>query len=421
MYLLDSGHASTEVAQPGLYLAGGVVRLKLSSAIPQDVEFEICGDVDFSTPAYRNTMAVASERDLATPLGADGRNYFARARSRTKAEIGPWSATSALRGEILSLDFALGDHVLDGIVHPSLNAALAAPAVDFVRVSRAGLVDAKGVLHAFAANKPSVMPGVGAVLFGRAFRNHLTTPLATPPAKGVLPAGWSILNSAGVEAIPTAAGYEAGFAYVDLRLRGTAKAGVLQILFQDERSLAAAPGEDWTASACVRLIAGRSERFGYAHIRCVEAANGRALAATDTALPLQGVSLWATRAVAARSFVQKEATHVGARLSFGVPAGAIDVTLRIAQPQLERARAASPVPILGRLRAADKLTLRPGPAEDRVLVLTDAAGASEIRPWTGEAISIPPRDGAAIARIRLALDEPAAFDAKTSKLSWSRS
>lgn len=418
----DAGYILTAVAPPGLSLTRGMIRLKLSSAIPQDVEFEIsCAADDFSAPVYRNTAAVALERELATPLVADGRNYFARARGRTQAGRGTWSATSTLQGEILLLDFAEAKHVLDGVAHPSLSAALATPTVEFVRASRAGLVDAEGMLHTFAADTPSVLPGVGAVLFGRAFRNHLTMPFDRPPAKGALPAGWSILNSTGVEAIPTVAGYKAGFAHVDLRLRGTAKAGVLQILFQDERSLAAAAGETWTASACVQLVSGRGERFSHKRIRCVEVVDGRALVGANVALSLQGTTLWATRAVATRLFTQRKATHVGARLSFGVPAGGIDVTLRIAQPQLEQAAAASPVPVLGRLRAADRLTLRPGLAEDRVLVLKDVDGVSETRSWTGEALDLTFRDGTTIARIKLALGERAIFDSGTSKLSWSRS
>lgn len=403
------------------FLPASPVQSSMRAVVASEVEISESPE-DFSIPLLRQIVLAGAEAPIPTGLPADGGVYHARQRDYTIAGASPWSAVSApLRAELLRLDFAAGDFVVAGATLPTLAAAQAAGAVGFARPSAAALVDARGEVARFAAGAPAVLSGIGLSVFDRELRNRLPAPLDAPPPADRLPQGWALANSSDAVVTVAASGVEAGLSHVDLRITGVAKAGVLQILLHDDRALAASVGEVWTASACVRLIAGSADRFSYAQIRCVELANAKVRASSDARLALAAGGLWAARVFATRSCADPAITHAGARLAFGVPAGPIDVTLRVAQPQMERASAPSPAPILSDARAADRLSLRLSAPFEGVLVVSASGRADEIRAWSGVEAPVAARvDEAPISALRLLPSRGRAFDPADARLSWSR-
>jgi hypothetical protein len=171
---------------------------------------------------------------------------------------------------------------------------------------------------------------------------------------GTAPNNWAI-NNIGTLTQTLAFGTEFGMPYVDLRLNGTTSTTNIQINFEGGTAIAAASGQTWTSSFYARVSAGSQANIsGFSNVIVERNSGGSALASTGAALTLSS-SL--ERKSFAKTLNQATTAFVNTQLQISTSSGvAIDITLRIYQPQLEQgAFASSPIPTFGAAatRAAD--------------------------------------------------------------------
>jgi uncharacterized protein YmfQ (DUF2313 family) len=244
------------------------------------------------------------------------------------------------------------------------------PNFQFSRASRAWYFDGAGVLSEAAEDEPRYLyDGLGqrteAVLVEAAATNSVANARAggavvgTP---GTLPTGFTVSGAPLALAEVTFTGSEDGLACVELRIAGTlSAAGDLDIAFTTTTATPAVVNDVFTGSFFWRLMSGTNPTNW--QMRFEEYASGGALlvgnqvdlgSATNAALRGQRASSAYTVANASAAFLR----HV-IRLRFA--AGVVNVTLRLAVPQLERGAVATS-PILNPFgapavtnRAADQL------------------------------------------------------------------
>jgi hypothetical protein len=177
---------------------------------------------------------------------------------------------------------------------------------------------------------------------------------AVAGSPGTLPTNWFVL-SLGTLTQTIATGTEYGMPYIDLRFNGTTSTTSLNIAFEAGTQIAALTGQTWTGSMYARLAAGSLSNITNMQIQINER-NGAGSSLAGTAAnftpssTLSRPSVTRTFNQATTAFTSHFATIL---FSSGV---AIDVTLRIYQPQTEQgAFASSAIPTTGSavVRAAD--------------------------------------------------------------------
>jgi uncharacterized protein YmfQ (DUF2313 family) len=219
------------------------------------------------------------------------------------------------------------------------------PNESFSRASRAWYFDGAGVLREAAVDEPRYLYDAAgqrteAVLVEAAATNSVPNARAggavvgTP---GVLPTGFTVSGAPLALAEITFVGAEDGLPCVELRIAGTlGAAGDLDIAFTTSTATPAVMNDVFTGSFFWRLISGTNPTNW--RMRFEEYSSGGALLvgnqvdlspATNAALRGQRASSAYTVANASAAFLR----HV-MRLRFA--AGAVNATLRIAVPQLER-------------------------------------------------------------------------------------
>ncbi|MFN8989968.1 MAG: putative phage tail protein [Betaproteobacteria bacterium] len=224
------------------------------------------------------------------------------------------------------------------------------PNESFSRASRAWYFDGAGVLREAAVDEPRYLyDALGqrteAVLVEAAATNSVANARAggavvgTP---GTLPTGFTIAGAPLALAEITLVGIEDGLPCVELRIAGTlGAAGDLDIAFTTTTATPALLNDVFTGSFFWRLISGTNPANW--RMRFEEYGSGGALLvgsqvdlspATNAALRGQRASSAYTVANASAAFLR----HV-MRLRFA--AGAVNVTLRLAVPQLERGSGAT--------------------------------------------------------------------------------
>ena len=244
------------------------------------------------------------------------------------------------------------------------------PNFQFSRASRAWYFDGTGTLREAAVDEPRYLFDAqgritDAVVVEAAATNFVANARgdgAVVGAPGTLPTGFTLSGGALALAEVIFAGAENGLPCVELRVAGTLGAATdLDIAFTATTATPALLNEVFTGSFFWRLITGTAPTAW--QMRFEEYGSGGALllgsqvnlaAGTNAALRGQRVSSPYTVASASAAFLR----HV-MRLRFA--AGAVNTTIRIAVPQLERGAVATS-PILNALgapavttRAADQL------------------------------------------------------------------
>lgn len=178
--------------------------------------------------------------------------------------------------------------------------------------------------------------------------NQVRNPRAegsTAGTPGTMPTNWGIV-AAPLSSSVVGTGYENGIPYLDLRIFGTAGIGdAVVVYFEPAQTIAVAYQEVWTASVFVKLQAGSMSNVTSWGIRLMEETSVPSVTATqsteatptDAALRTQRRQLtWAMPDAAATSL--QPGIHV--QMASG---GAVDLTLRIGAPQLERGKGATSV------------------------------------------------------------------------------
>lgn len=244
------------------------------------------------------------------------------------------------------------------------------PNFQFSRASRGWYFDGAGVLREAAVDEPRYLfdaqgNRTEAVLVEAAATNFVANARlggAVVGTPGTLPTGFTVAGAPLALAEVTFTGTEDGLACVELRIAGTLGAATdLDIAFTTTTATPAVVADVFTGSFFWRLISGTAPTNW--RMRFEEYSSGGALlvgnqvdlvAATNAALRGQRVSSAYTVGNASAAFLR----HV-MRLRFA--AGAVNTTLRLAVPQLERGAVATS-PILNPVgapaattRAADQL------------------------------------------------------------------
>jgi hypothetical protein len=274
------------------------------------------------------------------------------------------------------------------------------------RQTKGWYVDVDGVLQEAAAGavRWDYSTGTRTLLNEAASTNHIANPRAegaVAGSPGTVPTGWTVTGSvSGITRTIAGVGTDDGIPYVDVRLVGTASAGVIfQIIFVSATSVAAAVGETWTCAVYAKVAAGAVTGTTYS-VNLLEAGGSSTPSTSQTFTPTTA-DLYTQRISVSRTVTVANTAYIRGRILVTVTNGAtIDVTLRVGAPQMEEASAASSVilPVVAtpavtsrdmeRLYTARNIWTSPALA-DLSTVFTGVAGT-----WTAadNSVVIPIRD-----------------------------
>jgi hypothetical protein len=254
------------------------------------------------------------------------------------------------------------------------------PNITFTRNSNATFFDADGVLQTAGTNVPRFDhdPATGAsrgLLIEEARTNSIRNSQAGGSTNGVigsggaLPTNWTAsghnVNDVSTEIIGT--GTEDGLAYIDIKLSGTPTATATAFYnFEGAASVTAANGQTWTGSAYVRLVAGsltnvtavRSQTTGRTSGGTPVAGQNTPTTFTPTSDAVKTQRRVATFTISDAT-VERIQNAIAVTYASGNP---IDLTLRIAAPQLEQGAFATsyiPTTTAAATRAADSARVTP--------------------------------------------------------------
>lgn len=245
-----------------------------------------------------------------------------------------WTSLGRVQSSV-SLDFTSA----------SIDATLASLGFVFARASTATRINASGVMESVASgamridHDPTTLACLGG-LFEEASTNAIrnsTMVGVVAGSPGTLPTNW-LANDAGLTRTIVGTGTENGVPYVDIRWSGTSSLEIVQLKFDADVAVAAAPASTWTSSFYVRLVGGSLTNINSVTAGVVfRNASGVSLTEGETA-----------RAVSSGSLLSQRAAHTGVAPASTAYAQAIfrankasgsttvDLTLRIGAPQLEQ-------------------------------------------------------------------------------------
>jgi len=251
------------------------------------------------------------------------------------------------------------------------------PSITFTRASNATYFDADGVLQTAANDTPRFDhdPADGSskgLLIEEARTNSIRNSQAggaVVGAPGTVPTNWGATSSGthGITSEVVATGTEAGLSYVDIKLSGTpTSSDAFGFVFEDTYQIVAANAQTWTASIYVKLQGGSLSNITTPQVSVFGLQNGvgfvAAQAAATTLNPTTS-SLATNRNSATFTFTSASVDRV--RMSYGVSytnGNPIDLTLRIAAPQLEQGAFATsyiPTTTAAVPRSADSAVVTP--------------------------------------------------------------
>lgn len=215
----------------------------------------------------------------------------------------------------------------------------------FTRATGAGYWNASGDWTVAAVNAPRFEHDpashnlIGLLLEeGRTnyVRNNTMTGAVTGTlgSGGALPSGWSVASGQGtLNLTVSGTGTSRGMEYLDLRMHGTASTSSLRLQLESYGGTAAA-NQHWTLSCYLHLIAGSLSNIGA--IKAVMLRDGDAGLATgsDVSALIGGALPYRAQVV---GFTPSGTTYTRPFLDIDLTAGlAVDMTLRLLLPQLER-------------------------------------------------------------------------------------
>lgn len=218
------------------------------------------------------------------------------------------------------------------------------------RASTGSRFDSAGTLQTVASNvgrvthDPSTLAVRGLLLEQAAtngIRNNTMQGGATG-SPGTLPTNWSVGGSVGLTRTVVAVGTTGGLDYVDIRFAGTTGGTFTTLLMEAPSIIAAANGQTWTGSAYIAIVGGNAANLSSLTLVTNILDGGGAVLAQQTqtlalSATLSRYSVTGTIANASAAYVRP---LVGLNYASGV---AVDITLRIALPQIEQGASASSV------------------------------------------------------------------------------
>lgn len=194
---------------------------------------------------------------------------------------------------------------------------------------------------------------------------------------GTLPTNWNIANLGGLTRQIVGSGVSNGLDYVDIRFSGTTSTTQLNIRFDVAQAVTANSGQAWTHSVWSAVVGGNTANIlqlavygniygaGPTYLSSLTFA-GSNLSTTSTLTRTSGTG---TISVANAAYIQPQITLL---FNAGV---AIDITLRIAGPQLEVGSAAT--------------TFEPTPAQSVQAITSTAGAVVQVQSVTGNSVAQP--------------------------------
>lgn len=202
--------------------------------------------------------------------------------------------------------------------------------ITFTRGSNATLFNSAGTL-VFAPNN--------------LIRNN-TMVGAVAGTPGTLPTNWTALATAGgLTREIVGIGTVDGIPYIDIRYSGTTTdANSVNLAFDTNLAIAASSGQTWTSSSYVTVVGGNFTNITSAVVRMTERTGaGSFVGSTDVSFASASGALRLNRFSATRT-LGATAGAVQGNVFLTIASGvAIDITLRIGMPQLERGSVATEV------------------------------------------------------------------------------
>jgi hypothetical protein len=243
------------------------------------------------------------------------------------------------------------------------------PAITFTRASNATFFDANGTLQTAANDTPRFDHSGGSslgLLIEEARTNSIRNSQAGGSTNGVIgsggvmPTNWAtVQGTLAVEVVGT--GTSTGLSYVDIKFSGTTSTTTAAVYFDTTTNIVAAPSQTWTGSYYAALIAGSSvgvNTFRAAFLEYDDSSNLLTSGNTNHTLTSSLVRYSGTRTLADAGTLR-----VRFGLGFTFANGAtIDLTLRIAAPQLEQGAFPTshiPTTTAAATRAADSAVVTP--------------------------------------------------------------
>jgi len=236
-------------------------------------------------------------------------------------------------GPVLSLDF--------------MTPGTLSPLITFTRASTGTYFDSAGVMQTAAINTPrwdcdpATLQLRGLLLEDQranSIRNS-TMVGAVPGTPGTLPTNWGIAGGPAMSTQVVGTGNDGGIPYIDVRFFGTAAGTVTTLVFETATAVTAANGQAWIVSAYVSPVAGTLS--GVANVQWLinETTTAGAAIKTNFSSPITVTAAPLAAQRIAYSVTLTGGGTVGAihpRLQLNTsPSVPVNVTLRIAAPQLE--------------------------------------------------------------------------------------
>jgi len=211
----------------------------------------------------------------------------------------------------------------------------------FTRASSAWYFDSTGTLQQASSNAPrfDCDPATG-VLKGLLIEEQRTNRIKNSTMVGAAVGGWYLPNywsswqNAGLTREVVGLGTEYGMPYIDLSFSGTASNTMCNVTFNDN-SASAAKDEKWTASFFVKLVSGSMSGITSISIGIDEQQIGTYLTGSSSAFtPTSTIQ----RIQHSRTLTHSSTNVVVSLFKLNVQTGqAINITVRLYQPQLEKA------------------------------------------------------------------------------------
>lgn len=219
--------------------------------------------------------------------------------------------------------------------------------IQVIRAGPAQAQDAAGTFQMAGADTPRFAGRAQWLMVEEARTNVLRNPHCEGATPGVLGGGGALPSFWGFDGTAPSttvlgAGTEDGLPYVDLRFSGSS---TFALRFEASTRVAAMAGQNWVASLFLRHLAGSMANLTLQNSLSVSAApTGQFLNQSYEPLEATGAALGWQRSAAAWTLPGSGNCFVNSRLRLQA-AGAFNVTLRLAAPQLELGTVAtSPIP-----------------------------------------------------------------------------
>ena len=249
------------------------------------------------------------------------------------------------------------------------------PAINFTRAEGgATFFDANGVLQTAASGAPRFDhdPATGAsrgLLIEEQRTNSIRNSQAGGSTNGVIGSGGVLptnssssgASSNGISTEVIGTGTEDGLHYIDLKVSGTPTASSSVYINID--GAAASLNQNWTASAYFRVVGGSIANLTTRIAVSERGSGGVDVGGTETTFTATTAAAKTQRQIASRTFASASVLNALQYVRFAYTSGnPIDLTLRIAAPQLEQGAFATsyiPTTTATATRAADSAVVTP--------------------------------------------------------------